>query len=137
MLLKCKCEKCKEELDISFDDTIISYVKEFGKRKLHVPTEDPPQVFDYFIIKCANPSCGFKEKVKHEDLLKMMEKQWSKLAWSYYLIEEGEKFNFQEHFTKYIMLKGLGKMVTQKDIDNNKVIKDYVRYVEGKLTEDS
>jgi len=133
----CKCKKCNSFLKPEIEETIEDYKKKFDERKILYPTEKPPEIFNYFIMKCENNECLYKTKMTHKEILTMISKKWSEIAWSYYLSEEKNKFNFQEHFTKYIMLKGLNKFITQEDLDHNDVLRDYVRYVEGKLTEDS
>lgn len=132
----CKCKKCGSSLEPDSEDTIRSYQEEYEKRKIAYASEEPPEIFNYIIMKCTNGKCLNKVKTSHEEILKSISEGWSKIAWSYYMQDESNKFNFHEHFTKYIMLKGLNKFVTQKDLDNNAVLRDYVRYVEGQLTED-
>lgn len=129
------CYKCNSTMNIDLDTTINEYIKILSDKKLVYPVEKSPIKFDFVFMNCSNMDCKNLIKINKEELLNKSMNWWSELAWSYYLQEEKTKFNFQEYFTRYILVKGLNKFVTKRDIDNNKVLKDYIKYVEGKLTE--
>ena len=137
MFQLCLCKKCGAHLEPDVEETIDLYQEEFNEKRIVYMSEEPPVIFDYLILRCSNPECNTVTKMLHEEILREVRTRLSKFAWAYHLRDENNKFRFQEHFTKYIMLKGLSKFVSQEDLDNNKILEDYVRYVEGQLTEDS
>lgn len=129
---QCRCPKCLSKgYAPSYDDTIDAFMKnEYeNSANLVIASPEPPRFPDYLMFRCDH--CKHLERKTRQECLEMITEGWAKVAWQISQIEARKALNFENYFTKYILDKSLHKFVSQRDIDTNPLIRDYVRSVEN------
>ena len=127
-MFKINCEKCQEKsCSLDTDLTIMEYYKIYQDSYilLEINEINPP---DFIIISCNNPGCRHSSKLSILEYVSYIRDQLSFLAFQSSIEEKRKSFEFENYRTKYLIEKGIG-VVSQEDIENNPLIKDYINYV--------
>lgn len=124
-----KCPKCSErDFSPNFDESLDAFMKEYDCSVIS-EFEGPTKIPDYLIFKCINPECKYSCKYTHKEIIEKITQGWAMLAWKKSQQELKNSVNFDGYLTKYILDNTLHKFISQKDLDNNKILKDYINTV--------
>lgn len=128
-----KCPKCQNKsLTVDLENTFKLYHECFEAKELILPESIAPEVTKNIIITCSEYNCNYTKKVHYSEFMEQVINEWATVSWKVFLNEFGKNFSYENYFTRYLVNKDLKSIVSQKDIDNNPIIKELINYVEKK-----
>lgn len=128
----CDCPKCGKKGTFlpSFEVTLNDFLSIYDQGALLVLNEDqPPTIPDYIIFSCSEEDCSFQKKMSDQEALTFLREGWAKMAWAEWQKSVRSAAEFDKHFTRYILDGSVGKFISEKDIQANPLIRDYIRVI--------
>jgi len=126
----CTCPKCNGKSCFSADAelTLSEFEKYYEEGGLLVLSPDvPPKFPDYIMFTCNK--CGHIEKFTDQQAISYVRTSLAKVAWATWQKQVSVAKEFDGHLTRYIYENGLGKFVTEKELLENPILKEYMRLV--------
>jgi hypothetical protein len=124
------CPECSGIFIPDTDLTIANYSEDYKEKyRIMVMSIDPPELFNYIIFKCQNKECNFKKKYSYSEMLSLITKKWSEIAWTLWRQEMRNGVSFEEYFTRYLIDNNLKASIEDIErFNNNDFIKDLLKY---------
>lgn len=129
-----RCPKCNlPDFSPDLDLTLETYMKNeyCNDHMLILPTSEPPTRPNYLMFKCTDRNCNEVVKLTEEEILKKIIDEWSKIAWYKSQKEIRDAANVENYFTRHLLDRDLHKFINEKDIQNNPLIRDYIKAIEN------
>lgn len=132
-MFNIKCPKCKNKtVTIDLDRTFKLYNDCFESQEIIFPHSVAPEVTRDVVVSCVEPNCDYSNCEHYSDFMEKVIQDWADTSWKVFLKDFGETFSYENYFTRYLVDKDLKTIVSQKDIDNNPIIKELIKYIEKK-----
>jgi len=126
----CSCPKCNKSASFGLDADLT--LKEFEKEydsgaMLILDMQNPPSYPDYLIFSCSNAECQHREKFTDQQAIEFVRKSLAKTAWQIWQRSISTATDFEGMFTRFIYENDLGKFVTEKELLENPLIRDFLK----------
>lgn len=130
-MLSIKCPKCSTiKVSIDQEETFKAQVKAYKDLSLIIPTSEPPITFKSVNVRCFNENCNYVDTLCCHEFIDQVLLEWATINWKIFSNEFKNSFSYDEYFTKYLVDKDIEEVVKNKNLEQNPVIKDLIKYIE-------
>jgi hypothetical protein len=118
------------KVSIDLEETFKAQVKAYSELNLVLPTTEPPVGFNTVSVRCFTETCNYTNTMCCHNFMDQVILEWATINWKIFSNEFKNSFSYDEYFTKYLADKNIEEVLKNKNLEQNPVIKDLIKYIE-------